>query len=110
MIDENGEPVFTREGTEVIEALRTCEEGDELTVHTDEGAIEGEIMIKSQQETDLVAFVEPSDSALEDDLILAIKGNGRDRAGWSVTAGLFRDDPYLDTAPTRVRRVETTDD
>jgi len=109
--DGSGEPHYTTEGFEVIEELRTYSEGDDVTIHTDEGPIGGQITNKHQTETELSLLVDPFDPrCLYEGARLSLDGGGEDHAGWSVTAGLFGISSHEDIDLGRVRSVSQPDD
>ena len=117
--DEDGEPLFTEEGTEVIEGFRTYDEGDRVTIHTETCSINGEITETDESNGGFWASVNPTDldqvehciGAPVDSpirVVLTIPAEAGD-GGWLVPATLsVRHNDVLESSGAlgRVRSIE----
>ena len=117
----DGEPQHTTEGLEVIEELRTFDEGDEVTIRTDEGPFTGRIELvdatdRSVQNQvsehvvfiDLFGLEQTRWHTIQDDVRLDIFADGGFGDGWFVPATLLHHNDELDLG--RVRSVSRPDD
>ena len=112
----DGEPQHTTEGLEVIENLRTFNEGDEVTIRTDEELFTGRIEWIDASEHEHVVSIDVSDSEQirqhtdRDDIRLHIFASGGLGDGWFVPAALVRVG-HIDSCDLgRVRSVSRPDD
>jgi hypothetical protein len=112
----DGEPQHTTEGLEVIENLRTFNEGDEVTIRTDEELFTGRIEWIDASEHEHVVSIDVSDSEQirqhtdRDDIRLHIFASGGLGDGWFVPTALVRVGHIDEKDLGRVRSVSRPDD